>query len=181
MMFRLIAVNGLFVLIWISALITSVHAAKAELEDYSYIIGRRHALDFFLNNLPVDAKAFERGFRDALESERSPIPFASLKSIVEKTDSSIPKLRAAMAAENLRVGELFINANRDLPGVTETDRGLLISEVSAGSGASPELGDTVLIDFGGPPPNGCRGLPFSIAGDTNALLAIGPGRNAGLI
>lgn len=182
--------KGRIFLVVFSVTLGGLSASDNDLDDYSYIMGRRHALDFYLNSLPIDQAAFDQGFREALNRKKSSRTIGSLRSVIEKTDSTIPTYRSANASDHLRMGRELIEENRKNSSMTESDSGLQFTELVAGEGDHPKLGEKVRIRLEATLPNGIEVFPFQtqsteldfllsdrdgIPGLTEALLQARPG------
>jgi FKBP-type peptidyl-prolyl cis-trans isomerase FkpA len=61
---------------------------------------------------------------------------------------------AAIAAEQKKVGQQFADKVAKEPGATRTESGIVIKTLSAGSGASPKVSDTIKVHYHGTTPDG---------------------------
>lgn len=104
----------------------------------------------------IDFKQLQQGFQDQLEGKASPLTNEQKSQIeqnfVKLMEENIKKKQEAdnaKAGENLKAGEKFLAENKTKEGVKTTNSGLQYKVNKEGTGASPVLGDGVLVEYTG--------------------------------
>lgn len=139
--------------------------------DYSYVMGRLHALDIYLNNLPLDRDALREGFASALAEDPSQLSPVELKAAMDTLDLRIEAYRAAAAQAHLEAGQAYLKERSAQPGVVVLASGVVLEALSPGDGAAPSYGERVDLTIHTQLVNGREVYPFrSIDGTLQFFL-----------
>jgi len=171
----------------------SVNAADNQLETqaqkYSYIIGLKVG-DLVGDN--IDIFAVMLGINDQLKGYKKRLNTAEIQEVLiekNRTDAKNKQAQDKIKAEtNAAKGAAFLAKNKTIEGITTLDNGLQYKVVTAGTGESPKLADSVTVHYEGRLINGTvfdssikRGKPASfslkgvVAGFREALLRMKKG------
>ncbi|QSX79086.1 FKBP-type peptidyl-prolyl cis-trans isomerase [Agrilutibacter solisilvae] len=119
----------------------------------SYMVG----LDLARNLEPirdeVDLAIVEQAVRDRLAGRPSLLDAQALEHTRTQFSTHLREQREArqraLAADNLRAGDAFLEKNAGKPGVRRTSSGLQYLVLKPGTGAHPKAGDTVRVNYAG--------------------------------
>lgn len=108
------------------------------------------------NGFNVDFKQLQQGIQDQLEGKPSQLTEAQTKQIeqefIKVMEANFKKKQEAdnaKAGETLKAGEKFLAENKTKEGVKTTNSGLQYKINKEGTGASPVLGDGVMVEYTG--------------------------------
>lgn len=108
------------------------------------------------NGFNIDLKQVQQGIQDQLEGKASPLTNEQKKQISEQfvkvMEENVKKKEEAdkaKAGETLKAGEKFLAENKAKEGVKTTNSGLQYKVNKEGTGASPVLGDGVMVEYTG--------------------------------
>lgn len=108
------------------------------------------------NGFNIDLKQVQQGIQDQLEGKASPLTDEQKKQISEQfvkvMEENVKKKEEAdkaKAGETLKAGEKFLTENKAKEGVKTTNSGLQYKVNKEGTGASPVLGDGVMVEYTG--------------------------------
>ncbi len=93
-------------------------------------------------SLGLDPEVILRGFRDALGSGKPQLS-------EDEMEEALQKLQNDVAEHNAKVGDEFLAANKDKPGVKTLPSGLQLKVLKKGSGKKPTMADTVVVHYRG--------------------------------
>jgi len=134
---------------------------KTQREKFSYCIGvdfgrslKRQEAD------NIDLKIFMRGLQDCLSDKKILLTDAEMKEVFDtfaKERQAKQEKRAAeekerldkLGAKNKREGSEFLAKNKEEDGIITLPSGLQYKELTPGSGAVPNLGSTVVVNYRG--------------------------------
>lgn len=120
--------------------------SEEDRRDYGYQMGRLHALEIYLNNLPVDLVALEQGLEDAVAEKQSPVSQFEMATSLREIDQTITERRARLSEKNLQEGQAFLEQMENKNGARTLDSGVVVVEtLAAGDGPKPELEDRVKL------------------------------------
>ncbi|GAB6392305.1 MAG: FKBP-type peptidyl-prolyl cis-trans isomerase [Treponematales bacterium] len=127
-------------------------AASAKNEELSYCFGMVVGEDLRTSGVRVDYGAFARGLAAAMETGGA--ARFSLEEAMLRVREAFAGAAAAQAAEAREDEARFLAANADKAGVFVSESGLQYEVLEEGTGASPEAGDTVTVNYEGTLRNG---------------------------
>lgn len=120
---------------------------KTALDSFSYAAGMSLALqyrEFGVKTLNTSAAI--AGLTDAFKNNKLAITPDQANFVM---NNYINELLKSAAAENRRVGEAFLVANKNKPGVGSLPSGMQYQVIRAGSGPMPTAADTVTVHYTG--------------------------------
>lgn len=137
------------------------------------------------NGFNIDLKQVQQGIQDQLEGKASPLTDEQKKQISEQfvkvMEENVKKKEEAdkaKAGETLKAGEKFLAENKAKEGVKTTNSGLQYKVNKEGTGASPVLGDGVMVEYTGKLIDGTEfdstakhgGQPFAVPLTGNSVI-----------
>lgn len=137
------------------------------------------------NGFNIDMKQVQQGIQDQLEGKASPLTDEQKKQISEQfvkvMEENVKKKEEAdkaKAGETLKAGEKFLTENKTKEGVKTTNSGLQYKVNKEGTGASPVLGDGVMVEYTGKLIDGTEfdstakhgGQPFAVPLTGNSVI-----------
>lgn len=138
--------------------LTAVFAEEAlNLDDetarINYSLGYQIGGDFKRQNIKIDAKAVVKGIEDAL-SGANPLMqpedmHKTLRELKQKVVADEKKQRIEQELQNSASDKLFLQKNKEQPGVVTTASGLQYKILASGSGKSPKPTDAVTVNYRG--------------------------------
>ncbi|MDH5610887.1 MAG: FKBP-type peptidyl-prolyl cis-trans isomerase [Gammaproteobacteria bacterium] len=134
-----------------------VHAANQGLntleEKASYSIGVDFITRMNAQGAELDLNALIHGLKDATAGKKPLLTDAEMSQarldFQQKIQNALIEKQKAAGAENLAAGKTFLNANASKEGVITTASGLQYKVITAGTGATPKLDDTVVTHYEG--------------------------------
>jgi len=135
---------------------------KTQKEKASYAIGmdvgKNMKESFKKNEIDVNSALLARGLRDALAGNKPLLTEDEAKAVLTALNDDVRKrqqeLHDAALAKNLKVGQDYLAANKDKPGVVVLPSGLQYKILKEGTGPKPAATDTVLVNYSGKLING---------------------------
>ncbi len=122
---------------------------KTTEQRISYLVGMNYGQQMKADNLPLDEAAFMQAIRDAFSGTPSRLTQEEAQATIAAFQEQRQAAAQQAAAENKKAGEAFLTANRNKPGVKETDSGLQYKVIKAGTGKQPTSTDTVSVHYRG--------------------------------
>ncbi|MFH1058684.1 MAG: FKBP-type peptidyl-prolyl cis-trans isomerase [Pseudomonadota bacterium] len=129
-------------------------APAPDLEKHSsYALGMKIGSDLKDKEVKLDADSFVKGLKDGLAGNKPALSDEEMqKALMEfgrqMQARQLDKLKA-VAEKNLSEGQAFLKANAGKAGVKTTTSGLQYKALTAGKGAMPKAGDTVMVNYRG--------------------------------
>lgn len=138
--------------------IASTTVLKTEKDKVSYSIGIDLGQNFKAQNLDIDTTILAKGMQDGMtgttpaltKQQMIDVLMAFQKEVFAKKQAEFNKL----SADNKKVGDDYLAANKKKPGVITTASGLQYKIIDAGKGDSPADKDVVTVDYEGKLMNG---------------------------
>ncbi|NEM97838.1 FKBP-type peptidyl-prolyl cis-trans isomerase [Pontibacter burrus] len=118
-------------------------------EKISYIIGRDMAGNLKKQGIDVNADAFVKGMKEALEGKPSALSQNEVQEAMMQLQQEMGAKQGAAASENQRAGEAFLAENKNKEGVKTLPSGLQYEVLNEGSGKSPSASDKVTTHYHG--------------------------------
>jgi len=119
----------------------------------SYAMGVETGKSFKSHGISLNASAFAQGVQDALNSNALLMTNDEInQELKDFQRSASTKIQAQVQKDtqkNQQIGNSFLAANKERPGVQTTTSGLQYKVLSAGSGPKPTLNDEVTVDYEG--------------------------------
>ena len=117
---------------------------KNETDQISYSLGYQIGGDFKNQKVDINADAVIQGIQDALAGSTPALTPQEMNALLVSLKQ---KVVSVQQRESIRSSKEFLAANLQKPGVKELPGGSQYRVITAGSGASPTLEDTVDIHF----------------------------------
>jgi FKBP-type peptidyl-prolyl cis-trans isomerase FklB len=144
---------------------------RTEKEKTSYVIGAQMGADMRHYGMEVDPDVVARGFRDAYSGRKLLLSDQQMSETITSVDRIIAaKSTATMkqdAERNTQEGEAFLAQNAKRDGVRTLPSRLQYRVMKTGTGRTPRLTDTVVVNYRGTFVDGTefdssyrRGQPF---------------------
>lgn len=119
----------------------------------SYALGMFYGHNWQQEGIDVDWNLFKRGFQAAQAGSATLLTpqemRATLMGLNKKVVAREQQLRAEQAAKDKAAGAAFLAANKSKPGVITLPDGLQYKILTPGTGATPQDGDTVTVNYRG--------------------------------
>jgi FKBP-type peptidyl-prolyl cis-trans isomerase len=126
---------------------------KTEQDKVSYIIGTQIAQSIKRQGVEVNLESLMLGLRDALEGNTLKLTREETLKVYTAFQQRMRDKRAAerkkLAAENLKKGTAFLEANKTKEGVKVLPSGLQYKVIKEGTGKTPTLEDKVKTNYRG--------------------------------
>lgn len=144
---------------------------RTEKEKTSYVIGAQMGADMRHYGMEVDPDVVARGFRDAYSGRKLLLSDQQMSETITSVDRIIAAKSAATmkqdAERNTQEGEAFLAQNAKRDGVRTLPSRLQYRVMKTGTGRTPRLTDTVVVNYRGTFVDGTefdssyrRGQPF---------------------
>lgn len=140
---------------------------ESNVQQMSYILGENMGRELAMakkeEGFNVDMKAFTQAIQDQLDGKPSALTAEQREQALQEFKKTLEanavkraeEMKAKMAAdqakagETLKAGEKFLEANKAKDGVKTTQSGLQYKVNKEGTGASPVIGDGVMVEYTG--------------------------------
>ncbi|HVT26732.1 MAG TPA: FKBP-type peptidyl-prolyl cis-trans isomerase [Lacipirellulaceae bacterium] len=130
----------------------------AYMQQVSYGLGRKFAMNLRDNDIQVDFQALMAGISDTLRGAQPKWNDQQLGAALERFGNEFQQKQMAqmrqVAAKNQQEAAQFLAQNSKRPGVQSTASGLQYRVLQQGNGPSPTLNDTVRCNYRGTLLNG---------------------------
>ncbi|MFC1588882.1 FKBP-type peptidyl-prolyl cis-trans isomerase [Pseudomonadota bacterium] len=139
------------------ALPSATYAANHDFDTLekkaSYSIGFDFITRMNAQNADLNLDALINGMKDASSETKPVLPQAEMSQAIKDFQQKIQAEKLAkqneLAAETLKAGKAFLEANAKEEGVITTESGLQYKVIREGEGNSPKLDDTVVTHYEG--------------------------------
>lgn len=142
--------------ILLTALSTNLLAASGKMDDkqkLSYLLGQNTGQSMLSKDIKIDAKAFLKGLKDALNNKSSALTAAESNEVMMKFQQDMrAKAQAKQEKEsstNIKAGKKFITQYKKGADVLNLDNGISYKIIKKGNGISPAVSDTVVAHYTG--------------------------------
>ncbi len=122
---------------------------KSDKGRYSYVIGYQVGTNIKKDLIDLDNSSFNRGLIDAMEGKKSQLNENDMRDAFMKMSEGINKKKVALAQDNLKKAEKFLEANKGKSGVKTTPSGLQYKMLTEGTGPAPAKTSTVVVHYRG--------------------------------
>ncbi len=122
---------------------------KADKGQYSYAIGVQIAKNLKDQGLDIDLAAFSAGAGDVFAGKELKIKDEDRTAALRKMSEGMRGKEAAVATENMKKGQTYLDTNKSKEGVKVTKSGLQYKVVSEGNGPTPKETDEVEVHYRG--------------------------------
>jgi len=133
-------------------------ALKTDREKASYAIGANIGKSMKKEGVDLDPAIIARGIKDGFSGAKPLLTDEQAQAALVAFSGTMKKKQetqlAAIAAVNLKDGQVFLAANKAKSGVVTLPSGLQYKVISAGTGPKPTAEDTVLCNYRGTLING---------------------------
>jgi len=128
-------------------------ALKTEKERLSYAMGMDLGKQLRSRSVDIDPAVFAKALEDALSGGKTLLTDAEAKAALAAFQKAIMAKQAAEAKvageKNKAGGEAFLAANKGMEGVVTLPSGVQYKILTAGTGKTPTLADTVVCQYRG--------------------------------
>ncbi len=126
---------------------------KSSQDKVSYSIGLDIGMTLKRQNIDVKPEVLTAGLKDALSGAKPQMTEAQIKETMAAFQKEMMEKQTAAtkdaAQKNAAEGEKFLAENKSKPGVKTTASGLQYKVLKEGSGATPKVSDTVVVNYKG--------------------------------
>lgn len=122
---------------------------KTQKQEVSYTIGVQFGKNLKTQSLDLDMSALTLGIRDGLSGAKLYLTDQQMQDAMLQLSQERQKEMKAEAERNKTKSEEFLNRNKTAPGVQVTPSGLQYKIIEEGSGPSPKIDDTVVVNYKG--------------------------------
>jgi FKBP-type peptidyl-prolyl cis-trans isomerase FklB len=122
---------------------------KSQKEQFSYTVGFQVGLDFKRKGLDIDPDAVTQAIRDVLADKEPRLSQEQMQAALQNFQQEMMEKRKALAEENLKKSQAYLDKNKGKSGVKVTASGLQYEVLQAGTGAKPKLTDSVEVHYHG--------------------------------
>lgn len=126
---------------------------KTETEKTSYALGMDVGISFKQIPAEIDFDSLVMGITDAFKGAEFKISREEFQNLMgnfqKKMQEKGAKMQEKAGAENLKIGEKFLEENKNKDGVVTTDSGLQYIVLDEGDGEIPMADDTVTVHYKG--------------------------------
>lgn len=126
---------------------------ETQQDKVSYIIGRQIGEDFKNKGVEINFDIFADAAKAAYAGEESKLSAGEIQSVMVAFQMEMQQKAQEQAAkagvENKKVGEDYLEKNKNAEGVQVTASGLQYKVIKSGSGATPEATSTVETHYEG--------------------------------
>jgi FKBP-type peptidyl-prolyl cis-trans isomerase len=123
-------------------------ALKTEKDRLSYALGMDLGAQLKGRSVDIDPAVFARGLKDALSGSKTVLTEDEAKAAITELQTAQAAKQAALAKaigeKNKAAGDAFMAANKAKPGVVTLPSGLQYKILTAGTGKTPTITDTVV-------------------------------------
>lgn len=156
------------------------NALQNKTDRLSYAIGVQTGKSFKTHNVDINPNVYLQGLKDGLNGSTTLLNNdqiqQELRDLQQSTMAKMQTDQKQLAEKNHQLGNAFLAANKDRPGVVTTSSGLQYKILTAGKGSKPTINDTVSVEYEGRLLNGNifdssyeRGQPTTFP--VNAVIA----------
>ena len=117
--------------------------------QYSYAVGVQIATNLKSQGIDLDINSFSAAFKDVYAGKEPQISEEDRRTALRKMSEGLREKESALAGENLKKGQDFLEANKSKEGVKVTASGLQYKVISEGSGKSPTAKSEVEVHYRG--------------------------------
>jgi FKBP-type peptidyl-prolyl cis-trans isomerase len=117
--------------------------------QYSYAIGVQIAKNMKEQHIDLDSKAFAAAVNDVAAGKNLQMTDEERMQALRTMSEGLRAKDSAVADENLKKGQAFLEDNKKKEGVKETKSGLQYKMVRDGKGNAPKATDTVEVNYAG--------------------------------
>ena len=142
----------------LSTMMVSAHAEESALtsdaQKFSYAIGFQMASQLKAQDVPLDADAVSQAVKDVLSDGELKLTPQEMQAAFQRFQEKRTAQLQAIADENLKMGQAFLEKNKTAEGITVLDNGLQYKVLTKGDGESPTAADEVTVNYRGTLING---------------------------
>lgn len=141
---------GLVALMSTAVAATSI---KSNQDKLSYAMGYETGKAFKSHDISVKPTVYALGLQDGLTGARPQLSEKQIRTVLtnfqKESVAKIAKQMKAMADENKKAGDAFLEKNKAKPGVQTLQSGLQYKVIKAGKGPVPTENDVVVVNYEG--------------------------------
>ncbi|MFP4014742.1 MAG: FKBP-type peptidyl-prolyl cis-trans isomerase [Chitinispirillaceae bacterium] len=155
--FAAVATSAIMVFALVSCDANAKKQKNADLSSFdnqvSYMVGRDIGKSLKELNADFDRDILFAAIKEVLDGEPSQLSDSVLSKVGAEFTKKLQQSKAAKMQkdqqENNEEGEEFLKANKQIPGVKETESGLQYQVIKEGTGATPTKDDVVKVHYHG--------------------------------
>lgn len=137
---------------------TAAYAEEAELtteqQQFSYVAAFQFIQHYKSQGIPLDEAAVVQAIKDTMAGGELKLTPQEMQAVFQSFQQKRAAQLQAIANENLKMGQEFLEKNKDKEGITSLDSGIQYKVLNKGSGKSPSVTDTVSVHYRGTLING---------------------------
>ena len=133
---------------------TSDAQLNSDKEKFSYAVGLSVARSLEQDGLDVELDAFIMAINDMLTGKEPKLSMDEMNAAIQAYQIKQQAERQTAGAGNGKIGQAFLDANKDKPGVVTLPSGVQYKILKAGTGKKPTLQNTVTVQYRGTLING---------------------------
>ena len=126
---------------------------QTQKERVSYAVGLNLGKGIHKEAVDVDPDLLARGMRDGLTDAKQQMTDEEVQATLAELQKQVvahqQEVRQQTVDKNKKVGEAFLSANKEKPGVISLPSGLQYKIVQTGTGPKPTAADTVVCNYRG--------------------------------
>lgn len=126
---------------------------KMDKDKVSYVLGQSIGGDFRRQGFEIDPDVFAQSFKDAFLGKEPSMSVGEMQLVIQQFQAEMQAKKQeatqALAAENMKKGQAFLEENRTKEGVMVTASGLQYKVINEGSGNKPAADDTIVAHYEG--------------------------------
>jgi len=119
---------------------------KTSKADYSYAFGMAIGTSIKQTGIILDYSSFTKGLKDTLENKKTKVTMEEASGQIQ---AAVAEAGEKMAADAAGKEKKFFEENGKKPNIKTTASGLQYEVLKEGTGAKPQLTDTVKVDYVG--------------------------------
>jgi len=140
----------------IAAVSTSALAESAKMSEkqkLSYLLGNNTAKSMISKDIDIDADTFLQGMQDALANKKPRLSQAESNQVMMNFQASMrakaQQKEDKLSAANIDAGKTFFKQYKSKDGAVSLDNGIVYRVIKKGTGAQPNVNDTVVAHYTG--------------------------------
>lgn len=143
--------SALFIasLLTLTTVISCTRKPRTHKDQVSYTIGAQFGKSLRAQNLDLSSKYVAQGIVDSLEGKSPELSEDEMQGVMAKLGEDRQKEMKNEANQNKVKTDDFLKKNKTAPGVLTTKSGLQYKIVQQGTGPTPKLEDTVVVNYKG--------------------------------
>jgi FKBP-type peptidyl-prolyl cis-trans isomerase len=122
---------------------------QTDTDKLSYAIGISIGKRLKMDNMEINTAIFSQGVTDGLSGQNELLTEQEVKEVILAFQKRKVDEKNKEAEANKKIGEEFIAGKKNEAGVVALESGLLYKVVKQGTGKTPDIKDTVVVNYRG--------------------------------